>query len=219
MEKNENEYQRSEHKKIRRKSQEKEPQEEPKSEGLESAEGALSAAAQAASAAEKVEISNEEIPELRKKASEYDELLDQCKRIKAEYSNYQKRIEKEKKEWSKRAHRDVLLKILPVIDDLQRIRKACAARQDAESIRGGIEILCASAEKILNSLGVNVIKSVGEKFDPNLHEAILSQETDEFADGTVISEIEQGYLVGDDILLRPSRVVVSVKPQKDKPQV
>lgn len=184
-----------------------------------SSEVAPVADAQAASAAEKVELSNEEISELRKKASEYDELLDQCKRIKAEYSNYQKRIEKEREEWSKHAHREVLLKILPVIDDLHRTRKACDTVQDTESIRAGIGLLCDSAEKILNGLGVKAIKSVGEKFNPILHEAIFTQETDEFPEGIVISEAEPGYLVSDNTVLRPAKVVVSVKPKmQEKPE-
>jgi molecular chaperone GrpE len=207
MEKGETEKQ-PEHRKVKHKSHEKQR------EGSGNSEIApvASDSTQAAPSSEKVELSNEEISELRRKASEYDELLDQCKRIKAEYSNYQKRIEKEREEWSKHAHREILRKILPVIDDLQRTRNACATAQNAESIREGIEILCTSAEKILDSLGVKAIKSVGEKFDPNLHEAILTQETDEFPEGTVISETEPGYLVGDNVL-RPSRVVVSVKPQ------
>jgi molecular chaperone GrpE len=208
MEKSEAEEPRPEQKKNRHKSLKKPPEESGNSKvAPTAAEGA-----QAEPPLEKVELSNEEISELRKKASEYDELLDQCKRIKAEYSNYQKRTEKERDQWSKHAHKEILLKILPVIDDLQRTRKACDLVQDTDSIRAGIEMLCASAEKILEGLGVKAIKSVGEKFDPTLHEALLTQETDEFPEGTVISEVEPGYLTGDSVL-RPSKVIVSAKPK------
>ena len=208
MEKSEAEEPRPEQKKNRRKSLKKPPEQSGNSKvAPTAAEGA-----QAEPPLEKVELSNEEISELRKKASEYDELLDQCRRIKAEYSNYQKRTEKERDQWSKHAHKEILLKILPVIDDLQRTRKACDLVQDTDSIRAGIEMLCASAEKILEGLGVKARKSVGEKFDPTLHEAVLTQETDEFPEGTVISEVEPGYLTSDSVL-RPSKVIVSVKPK------
>lgn len=207
------EAQKPEQRKSKHKAQPKETQE--KAEG--NSPGAPAAPdLQTQTSPEKIALSQEEIAQLRKKANEYDELLDQCKRIKAEFANYQKRMEKEKEQWSSRAKKEFLLQILPVIDDLYRTRKACSLVQDADSIREGLEILCGSAEKILNNLSVKAVKSVGEKFDPTLHEAVLTQETEEFPEGTVISEIEPGYTVGDGILLRPSKVIVSVKPEPQK---
>jgi len=144
--------------------------------------------------------------------SEYGELLDTLQRLKAEYANYQKRTEREIDESRSRCVREIYSKLLPIMDNLERAISAAGEHSANDEFLAGVELILKQFRTLLESEKIKPFDSIGEKFDPHFHDAVLLQESDDAPPDTVISEIERGYLMGDRVL-RAARVVVSRKPQ------
>jgi molecular chaperone GrpE len=104
-----------------------------------------------------------------------------------------------------------LRELLPVFDNLERATQHAEAASDVKSLADGITMVMRQFEDTLQKLGVERVKSVGEAFDPAVHEAIQHQETTEFEPGTVAAEYQAGYRVGDRVV-RPALVVVAKAP-------
>lgn len=122
----------------------------------------------------------------------------------ADFENYKKRIERQFADIAVSGKKAVLLKFLPVLDNLER---ALSHDKDAESLRDGLSVTLKGFEALLGSEGVRVFSLKGEKFDPRLAEAIMTQESAEAAD-TVLEEAVKGYYLGEEVL-RPAQVVVA----------
>ncbi|MBI2106995.1 nucleotide exchange factor GrpE [Candidatus Woesearchaeota archaeon] len=138
------------------------------------------------------------------------EYLDMLQRLKAEFENYMKRNEEERKEFVKYAKHDLILKLLSIKDDFER---ALESEKESEEFAKGVEMIFKQLHKTLEEEGVKPIKSLGEKFDPYKHDVIGKVEHDKHED-VIVEEIKKGYMLKDKIL-RPSLVKVS-KLKEDK---
>jgi len=145
----------------------------------------------------------DDIGELRK---ERDALQDRLLRQAAEFDNYRKRIDRERKDLSQYAAIEFLQELLPIVDDFERALKSDA--QGADSYRQGIDIIHRALLEMLRKRGVTTIESVGADFDPQVHQAVSYEEAPDRRDGEIIEEFRRGYRLGDR-LLRPAMVKVA----------
>jgi molecular chaperone GrpE len=153
--------------------------------------------------------------ELQKAQAECRELQDLMARRQADFDNYRKRIERERGETYNRVVADVVGQLLPVMDNLRRALEAEASVEATESqefknFLHGVELIGKQLNGVLENLGVEPISTVGRPFDPHVHEAIATEQTDEFEPDTVTQEIVRGYRLGEK-LLRPAMVKVATK--------
>ena len=149
-------------------------------------------------------------PELDPKDEEIKSLKVQVKTVTADFYNYRQRTTKERQETRKRAQEDVIVSILPVLDNLNRALEA-ASSEDTGGIIKGVEMVQRQFVGVLETLGVSIIKAEGEKFDPALHDASGTEKVDDDSlDGKVIAERLKGYRTKDRVL-RPAQVVVGKK--------
>jgi molecular chaperone GrpE len=153
------------------------------------------------------QLSMEEVlAELEQFKADAAEMLDRLQRSQAEFANYRRRIEGERELQRARATEDVVRKLLPVADDFDR-----ALRSVPEDIADnpwieGIRLVERKLWRVLESEGISLMESVGQPFDPSMHEAVMVDEGDGVAD-TVVEEFQRGYLVHDTVL-RPAMVKV-----------
>ena len=151
--------------------------------------------------------------ELQQMQEEQQGLRDALTRRQADFENYRKRMERERSEIYNRVVGEVVAKLLPVIDNLQRAVAAEASFQAGESkefrhFLQGVELINKQLDSVIETLGVEPVSSVGHPFDPHVHEAIATEESEEFEPDTVIEEVVRGYRLGDK-LLRPAMVKVA----------
>ncbi len=158
------------------------------------------------------DLSPEEIMELQMTLEESQaqaaEYLDGWQRARAEFANYKKRVERERQRVYKDAASDVIKRYLPVIDDLERALKGKPDEGDGATWANGIELVYRKLLSILDAEGIKRIEAEGEIFDPNMHIAIVTSESDEHECDQVIEVLEQGYMV-DERVLRPAKVRVA----------
>ncbi|MFB3787014.1 MAG: nucleotide exchange factor GrpE [bacterium] len=155
--------------------------------------------------------------EFQKAVQERDEYLDHLRRLQAEFDNYRKRVQKEKGELRDLLIQDILFQLLDVMEALERALHPDHESSDVESYRKGVEIVFQKFMAVLKDQGLIRIESVGQPFDPFIHEAIMQTETGAVKPGTVVAEITPGYFLKDR-LLRPARVQVSVPPKESQPE-
>lgn len=170
--------------------------------------------------AEVVEVSEtipqgKELEELRKQAAERDEYLKSFQRAQADFLNYQKRTRRDKEEWEKYKSEDILQQLLSAFDNIDRVLKIKCESQEARCLLDGINLTKKEIVRILEKNGVTQIKTVGEKFDPARHEAVMVVDDENQSDNTVVEEINPGYLLHDRVL-RPAQVKV-VKRKSPEP--
>jgi len=154
-----------------------------------------------------------EIEEVKEEDKSQD-LVDRLKRLQAEFENYKRRSNREMESLAERISDRVILEFLPLYDNLQRAFENYASDKNVEGFVAGVERIFAQFTQILEQKGVTKIEAVGEKFDPALHEALLSVESDE-EKNTVIEEFSPGYMRGGRVLC-PSKVTVSKGPAKEE---
>jgi molecular chaperone GrpE len=142
--------------------------------------------------------------------AERDDLFDRLQRLAAEFDNFRKRAAREQGEMITRANERLVKELLPVFDDLGRALEAAAEHEEGKLEEGkleeGVRLVHRSLESLLEREGVAEIETDG-KFDPHVHEALLTQPS-ELEEGSVLQVIQKGYRLGDRVL-RPARVVVS----------
>jgi len=153
--------------------------------------------------------------ELKRVETENAELKDRLARRQADFENYRKRVERERSETYNRVVADVAAKLLPVSDNLKRALDAESSVEAAESdefrhFLSGVDLIWKQLNGVLEALGVKPIPAVGEQFDPHVHEAVVTEATDEYEPDTVIQEIVAGYRLGDK-LIRPALVKVATR--------
>ncbi len=160
----------------------------------------------------KESLTPEEIQELIKKAAEADEWKNKCLYAAAELENFRKRSVKERSDLIKYSGKNILYELLDVVDNFDRAIEADKKESDPKVIVQGIEIIYKQLLKVLENNGVKPVDSKEKPFDPEVHDAIQKVHTDEAAPGTIIDELQKGYLYKDKIL-RPARVVVAAEPE------
>ncbi len=154
------------------------------------------------------ELKEEELADLKKRAEERDSFLDQLLRNKAEFVNYQKRIIKENDATAQLAVRDLILDLLPELDNFDRALKLADDSNDIAKFVEGIKLIEVQLFKVLGKYGVKSIETTGKAFDPNLHEAVMEEENNEMPHHTVIAEFQRGFLLKERVV-RPAKVKVS----------
>ena len=138
---------------------------------------------------------------------ERDDFKDRWMRKTAEFDNYRKRIERERREHADMSVADLLESILLVVDDFNRAL-IVEAGPEADAYRTGVELIHAKLLDVLKKRGVRQIEALGADFDPNIHQAEIHEASPEHRDGEVIGELRRGYMLGDK-LLRPAMVKVA----------
>jgi molecular chaperone GrpE len=138
---------------------------------------------------------------------ERDDYYDRWMRKAAEFDNYRKRIERERREQADQAIVDLLQELLLVVDDFDRALTVDAG-DGSEGYRKGIELIHAKLYDLLKKYRVRPIDALGADFDPNLHQAVMQESSPDHRDGEVIGELRKGYMIGDR-LLRPAMVKVA----------
>ena len=137
-----------------------------------------------------------------------DELNDKVMRQMAEFDNFRKRTEKEKAQMFEQGQSNVLEKLLPVIDNFERGLATVPEDEKDGAFADGMNKIYKQIVKQLEDLGVTPIEAVGKEFDPNLHNAVMQVESEEFESGIVAQELQKGYMFHDTVL-RHSMVAVS----------
>ncbi|ARV63276.1 nucleotide exchange factor GrpE [Nostocales cyanobacterium HT-58-2] len=174
---------------------------------------AATAEAPGANYAAEVAALNQQIESLK---AQVEERSTQYMRIAADFENYRKRNQKEKEDLEQQIKRNTITEMLPVVDNFERARAQIKPQNDGEmaihkSYQGVYKLLVDS----LKRLGVSPMRPEGQPFDPNLHEAVLREATDEYPEGTVLEELVRGYNLGDRVL-RHAMVKVAA-PKEDAP--
>lgn len=140
--------------------------------------------------------------------AKYQELYDNYLRLFSEFDNFRKRSIKEKSDWVKTAGSDVILSMLPVLDDFERGLKSMHDAKDVESLKQGVELIFNKLRNTLTEKGLEEVKALGETFDPEFHEAITHIPAPTSADkGKVVDVIEKGYKMHDKIIRFPKVVI------------
>jgi molecular chaperone GrpE len=153
--------------------------------------------------------------ELKRVEAERADLLDQLSRRQADFENYRKRVDRERNETYNRMVGDVVSKLLPVLDNLRRALDTEASQQAGESeefrhFLQGVELIYKQLSDVLESLGLQPVAAVGERFDPHVHEAVITEQREDYEPDTVIQELVRGYRLGEK-LLRPAIVKVATR--------
>ena len=143
--------------------------------------------------------------ELSDTKQELEETVDRLKRIMAEFENYKKRSSKEREMLYNTILSDIISSFLPVIDNLE---KAVEAKTEDESYKEGIELVLKQFSDVLTKFNVEVIKTVGETFDPEVHEAVSSIQDETKKEKEVVQEFRKGYKIGTKVI-RHAMVVVA----------
>src|SRR5262245_45319547 len=152
---------------------------------------------------QQAETQPDPLEELRR---EKDALQDRLLRTAAEFDNYRKRVERERRELADYMKADVLAEILPIVDNFERALQAPST--EADPLRKGVELIHKQMLDFLRKRGVTPIDALGADFDPNFHQAVIHETSPSHREGEVIEELQRGYMLGDK-LLRPAMVKVA----------
>lgn len=134
--------------------------------------------------------------------------LDGWMRAQAEFANARKRLEKQRAEIYLNATGDVAAKLLPILDDFERAFEVVPPEIEENGWIEGIKLVQRKLQAILEALNVKPIDAIGQAFDPNYHEAVMQEPSDEYESGVVCKELQKGYQLGDRII-RPALVYVA----------
>jgi len=154
-----------------------------------------------------------ELTVLREELAKKDDYQDTALRLQAEFDNFRKRSAKERQEFIKYANEGLILELVGMLDNFERSIKAADQKQDFKLLHQGVDMISKQLHKLLEEKGLKKIKCVGEKFDPNKHEAIEVVESDEAGEGDILEELQSGYMLNEHVI-RPALVKV-VKSKQD----
>jgi molecular chaperone GrpE len=159
-------------------------------------------------------LNAEQLEELKARAAKADENWDRLVRTTADFDNFKKRAARERQDAIRYANESLLEKLVPVLDNFDAALSAAQtpAAGAGQSLQAGIAMIFQQLKKALTESGLEEVDAAGQKFDPNLHEAVSQQETAEIPEGQVVQQLRKGYKLRDR-LLRPATVVVAKKPQ------
>jgi molecular chaperone GrpE len=155
--------------------------------------------------ADPIDEIKESLSEIEKKAEEY---LDGWQRSRAEFANYKKRILREQTGIHQAARGEVIKIYLDIADDLKRALEGMPNSKEVMKWAAGIEIIYEKLMKRLEAEGVKPMDALGQEFDPNIHEALMKEENEDFESGQIIEVMQEGYWIGDKVL-RPALVRVA----------
>lgn len=158
------------------------------------------------------EVLNAEIVEKSSEGTDLEKEIEALKaselRIRADFDNFRRRTNEENAQRIKFASQSVIEKLIPLIDNFERALQVNATSEDAKQIQSGVEMIYRQLLDVLNSEQVEVIEAVGQPFDPNFHQAVMQEPSDEFESGIVTMELQKGYTMHGRVI-RPSMVKVA----------
>ena len=143
-----------------------------------------------------------------------DQLFDRLQRLAAEFDNFRKRNAREQAAFAERANERLVKELIPVLDDLGRALEAASEHEEGK-VEDGVRLVHRALADLLAKQGLTEIATDG-KFDPHVHEALLSQPS-EAEEGSVIDVVQKGYKLGERVV-RPARVVVAAPPAQEAPE-
>lgn len=151
--------------------------------------------------------------EVESLSAQLEERTNQYKRIAADFDNFRRRTQKEKEDLEQQVKRNTLSELLPVVDSFERARSQVKPQTDQEAaIQKSYQGVYKQLVDGLKRIGVAPMRPEGKPFDPNFHEAVLREPTDQYPEGTVVEELVRGYLLGDRVL-RHAMVKVAAVPE------
>ena len=158
-------------------------------------------------------ITPEQLGELKERAEKANEHWERLVRTSADFDNFKKRAAREKQDAIRYANEALLEKLVPVLDNFDAALSAAQANSAgaAQSLQTGVAMIFQQLKKVLTESGLEEVDAAGQKFDPNLHEAVSQQESADVSEGEVLQQLRKGYKLRDR-LLRPATVVVAKKP-------
>lgn len=166
--------------------------------------------------AEKKEVADE-VDTLKKELEEKDKLikeyLSRLQYLQADFENYKKRSLKEKEDYIKLANELLITQILDILDNFERAIESAKQTTNKEPIIQGIEMIYNQLLNVLKNEGLEVIKAIGEPFDPYKHEAMMLVSSNDYKDNTIIEELQKGYMLHSEVI-RPSKVKVIRNTQR-----
>ena len=136
--------------------------------------------------------------------------LDRFLRLKADFENTKKRLQREKEDAIKFANEKLLIEILPIVDNLDRAMASLSEGHDPAKVIQGLKLAQEELHQVLELHGVTMVQAVGEIFNPQLHEAVAAVESANEKEGTILDEVQRGYVLNGR-LIRPSRVRIVQK--------
>ena len=146
--------------------------------------------------------------ELEKLKTDVQEAHNSYLRTLADFDNFRKRQREETARQANLAREDIIVKLLPILDNFQRALQAAEAQHSYESLVEGVSLTLRQLSEMLVKEGIEPIEAIGQEFNPEFHEAMMSVESEDYPSNTVVEEIEKGYTL-DGKVLRPARVTVS----------
>ncbi|NQT95811.1 MAG: nucleotide exchange factor GrpE [Candidatus Omnitrophica bacterium] len=158
-----------------------------------------------------------ELKILREELAKKDDCQDKLLRLQAEFDNFRKRSFKEKQEFIKYANEGLVLDLVGMLDNFERSIKAADQKKDFKLLHQGVDMVARQLHKLLEEKGLKKIKSVGEKFDPNKHEAIEVVDSEDAEEGQILDELQPGYMLNERVI-RPAMVKV-VKSKEEEPEI
>ncbi len=159
-----------------------------------------------------LEILKQSLDEKKKESGDYYE---QLLRLKAEFENYRKRVERESRELAKYGKAEVIAGMFPVLDSFEKAISTVEKSSDVKSVIEGIKLIYKHMMDVLKKEGLKKIESAGKKFDPNLHHAVMTREGRKDEDNKIVEEIQAGYTLADRVI-RPAMVVVAKHEETKK---
>lgn len=129
-------------------------------------------------------------------------------RAQADFDNFRRRTQKEKEDLAQYASMKLIGQLLPVVDNFERAVAAASANQDFEALAKGVDMIFRQLEQTLQQEGLKAMDAVGEPFNPEFHQAIMTVESDEHEEGIIVEEVQKGYILKERVL-RPAMVKVS----------
>lgn len=158
------------------------------------------------------EVSNAELVEESSEGPDLQQEIEALKaselRIRADFDNFRRRTNEENAKRVKFASQAVIEKLIPLIDNFERALQVEASSDDAKNIQAGVDMIHRQLLDVLNAENVEAIEAVGQPFDPNYHQAVMQEQSDEFESGIVTMELQKGYTLHGRVI-RPSMVKVS----------
>jgi len=161
--------------------------------------------------ATETEAAAPEVDPLEAARSEAARNWDLYLRERAEMENFRKRTQRDKEEFRIFTRKELLLEVLPVLDNLERALSHAGQNGEVQGLLEGVTMTVTQFRKVIEEFGARPINAIGATFDANLHQAMAQAETDEQPPGTIVSEFQRGYML-QDRLLRPALVVVAKAP-------
>lgn len=155
---------------------------------------------------------------LAEKKKEAEEYYNQLLRLKAEFENYRKRVEKEKEKMYLYGKETILIKVVSLLDTLEQAEKTLKtenAKLKTEDIVTGLKMITSDFRQFLKTEGLEVIETIEKKFDPHFHEVVEQEENTEKEEGIILAELQKGYVFKDSVI-RPAKVKIAKWSQNNE---